>query len=100
MLQFLGFKWHIIEANPRRLGGRLFTKYLNDELDYGNYYDIGAMRFPFTPVMERTFEVFHKTETKLGKYIMKADKQPMRYNDITKWNEEGKDLGFDPFQVS
>lgn len=57
----------VLEANPDRLGGRIFTKYF-DEQRNGNaitncksgigdedyrYFDVGAMRFPKMPIHDR-----------------------------------------------
>lgn len=87
--QFLGIDWHIFEANPDRLGGRLYTYWFDEQLaqkpDQHDYYDIGAMRYPYTPVMDRTFRVFEATKTETGAYLMKDEqgRQPTRYNDIT-----------------
>ncbi|KAF2108807.1 hypothetical protein BDV96DRAFT_586723 [Lophiotrema nucula] len=67
----LNVQYEILEANndpmpntsPRdygRVGGRLFTwdewKLNNPELPV--YYDVGAMRYPYNPVMQRTFDLF------------------------------------------
>lgn len=102
----LKIKWHIIEANPDRLGGRLYTKYLTEvpgqEPTKHDYYDIGAMRYPKTPIMERTFQLFEMTRTRLGDYQMKSkgDKAPVRYNDRTCFTE-GQSLDpDDQFKVS
>jgi threonine dehydrogenase-like Zn-dependent dehydrogenase len=48
ILQSLGIKYEILEANPKRIGGRLYTHYFSDPNAEGNeskhdYYDIGAM---------------------------------------------------------
>jgi len=46
-------KIEILEANPNRLGGRVFTKYFGNaklaepgSSEYYNYFDVGAMRLP------------------------------------------------------
>lgn len=50
----LTFKYHILEAGkPERLGGRLYTHDFGGPRDTHDYYDVGAMRFPDNPVMER-----------------------------------------------
>lgn len=52
------FKYDILEASER-VGGRLFTYNFDDSpinrdgSVNRNYYDVGAMRFPDNPVMER-----------------------------------------------
>ncbi|MCJ1442522.1 MAG: hypothetical protein MMC23_003018 [Stictis urceolatum] len=104
VLQKLGIKYEILEANPDRIGGRLYTHYFQDPPQDGShmYYDIGAMRFPDTPIMKRTFDLFKKTTTptKLGEYKMRCDDQPMRYNDITKVLPKENPWKDDPFKVS
>jgi hypothetical protein len=51
ILQHLGIDYEILEASDR-IGGRVYThKFPGD--DESSYYDIGAMRFPHTPVMKR-----------------------------------------------
>ncbi|KAI0467097.1 hypothetical protein F4859DRAFT_495118 [Xylaria cf. heliscus] len=102
----LVFEYEILEANSfDRLGGRLFTYNFSGEGDPHNYYDVGAMRFPKTPVMKRLFDLFDKLgmqETDLETqpnapngsiipyYMKNGDTQsqsiePWRYNDITIW---------------
>lgn len=86
----LELDWHIIEANPNRLGGRLYTKYMDEKESFlHDYYDIGAMRYPNTPVMERTFKLFKMTRTRLGDYLMKSGEEaaPSRYNDRTNFRQ-------------
>ena len=47
-------KLDILEANPDRLGGRIFTKYFgNPNGDDHKYFDVGAMRFPRIPIHDR-----------------------------------------------
>ena len=52
----LDVEYEILETNdPKRVGGRLYTHYFGDEgPKKGNhdYYDVGAMRFPNSPVMK------------------------------------------------
>ncbi|KAI1340966.1 hypothetical protein F5Y15DRAFT_414687 [Xylariaceae sp. FL0016] len=98
ILQDLGLDYEILEANPDRIGGRLYTHYF--EKKEHQYYDIGAMRFPDTPIMWRTFKLFQYTGTELGEYIMKSDNQPTRYNDITRVLPSKDPWRNDPFQVS
>ncbi|KAI1263661.1 hypothetical protein F5Y18DRAFT_393781 [Xylariaceae sp. FL1019] len=103
ILQDLGFDYEILEANPDRVGGRLYTHYFEEsETEKHQYYDIGAMRFPDTPIMYRTFKLLREhTDTKLGQYIMTSDNEPMRYNDITCVKpKKGQPTSEDPFKVS
>lgn len=54
LLDFLNIKYEILEANPDRVGGRLYTHYFGEQKDGTHqYYDIGAMRFPNSPIMAR-----------------------------------------------
>ncbi|KAI0343917.1 amine oxidase [Trametopsis cervina] len=56
LLGRVGIPCDIIEANGR-IGGRLYThRFENDNTGY-DYYDVGAMRFPKTPFMRRTFNL-------------------------------------------
>lgn len=57
ILKSLGIEYEILEAS-NRIGGRVYTHRFSN--DPGDYYDVGAMRFPETPEMKRTFELFHK----------------------------------------
>lgn len=51
LLKFLEIPYEILEANPKRVGGRLYTHRFSDKPH--DYYDIGAMRYPDSPVMFR-----------------------------------------------
>ena len=45
--------YDILEANEeKRLGGRLYTHHFTPEKDH-LYYDVGGMRFPDNPMMQR-----------------------------------------------
>ena len=50
ILDHLGVPYDILEANDRP-GGRILTHYFSTRRH--DYYDIGAMRFPKVPLMER-----------------------------------------------
>ena len=50
ILDHLGVAYDILEASPRP-GGRILTHYFS--IRKHDYYDIGAMRFPNVPPMER-----------------------------------------------
>ena len=56
ILKFLKIDFEILEASER-VGGRLLTHYFTDRPKpptiSHDYYDVGAMRFPDTPVMAR-----------------------------------------------
>ena len=51
----LDVDYEILELHDEdRLGGRLYTHYFgNQEENLHDYYDVGAMRFPDSPVMSR-----------------------------------------------
>ncbi|CAO2647477.1 Nn.00g083990.m01.CDS01 [Neocucurbitaria sp. VM-36] len=106
ILKFLGIEYEILEANPDRLGGRVYTHHFKTEeptkdpredtiaKPVHDYYDIGAMRFPNSPIMARTFDLFkrlnmgepgkprHKDNVLIPYYMIGVN-CPTRYNDIT-----------------
>lgn len=93
ILESLGIKCEILEAAPKP-GGRLHTHYFDEGQDPTKYqyYDVGAMRYPEIPIMERTFDLFKrvrftKENGKLIKYYMNAEDNntPLLYNNI-RWN--------------
>jgi hypothetical protein len=120
ILQSLGIEYEILEADSK-VGGRLFThQFSSAPNDYyvsrgfisqdnnGLYtclmsccgsQDVGAMRFPDTPLMHRTFDLFERLkfdDKTLIPYIMTTG------NDITLFNGyfgTGTPTG-DPFHVS
>ena len=52
MVPDLNFSYEILEAaDEARFGGRLFTHKFSEKLH--DYYDVGAMRFPEIPIMDR-----------------------------------------------
>ncbi|CAE6367727.1 unnamed protein product [Rhizoctonia solani] len=63
------FEVDIYEASDR-IGGRLYTHRFNNKSIIGtpapggryDYFDVGAMRFPNTPIMEKTFKLFETLE--------------------------------------
>ncbi|KAJ4377537.1 hypothetical protein N0V83_000362 [Neocucurbitaria cava] len=95
ILAFLGIDYEILEANPERMGGRVYTHHFTPkEENPHDYYDIGAMRFPDSPIMARTFDLFKrldmgepgqcpKENNVLIPYYMIGKNCPTRYNDIT-----------------
>ncbi|KAG8999540.1 hypothetical protein FRB90_012053 [Tulasnella sp. 427] len=56
MLESVGVPYEVLEARDR-VGGRLFTYKFKDSDTY-DYFDVGAMRFPRTDAMKRTFKLF------------------------------------------
>lgn len=59
ILKSLHIEYTMIEASGR-IGGRVYTHRFSQ--DAGDYYDVGAMRFPESPEMERLFHLFSGLE--------------------------------------
>ncbi|TFY70187.1 hypothetical protein EVG20_g2809 [Dentipellis fragilis] len=68
ILQDLGVPYQILEANDR-IGGRIFTRRFNGSAGYDapkgtparyDYFDVGAMRYPRIPFMDRVFDLFER----------------------------------------
>ena len=99
ILDHLGIKYDLLEANDRP-GGRVLTHYFSTRKH--DYYDIGAMRFPNVPPMERTFDLFARTGVPLIDYHMSGPLNPKSYNGVTVFPpEEGTiSMKTDPFKVS
>ncbi|KAK3990704.1 hypothetical protein QBC44DRAFT_368672 [Cladorrhinum sp. PSN332] len=104
----INLEYDIFEAGGvNRVGGRLFTYSFPAGKAQGphDYYDVGGMRFPDNPVMQRVFELFAwldmdkvplERDTPNGKLIPYSmtntnergfQNEPFRYNDITKWGQ-------------
>jgi hypothetical protein len=100
--------YEIFEANdPSRVGGRLFTYNFPPDPPQNpqgphDYYDVGGMRFPQNPIMERVFELFDwldmpmvplEKDTPNGSLVPYSmtntegedQNEPFRYNDKTRW---------------
>ncbi|KAF4601469.1 hypothetical protein EYR38_006122 [Pleurotus pulmonarius] len=103
ILDSLNIKYEIIEAS-QRTGGRLYThKFKSSDVSEGekyDYYDVGAMRFPDTPVMTRLFNLFRYAPlnrgdfqlfSKLKDYYFKDAKgnNLLYYNDVRKRQNSG-----------
>ncbi|KAI0447287.1 hypothetical protein F4803DRAFT_364707 [Xylaria telfairii] len=83
--------YDILEASPR-VGGRVYTHYFSENAH--DYYDIGAMRFPKIPIMDRTFDLFTRTKMPLIPYYLSSDRTVDLYNDY--FHQDGPD----PYHVS
>lgn len=96
ILESLGITYEIMEASDR-IGGRVYTHRFSE--GRGDYYDVGAMRFPETPVMKRTFHLFeilgiqkrpsepgtaHEEEGTLIPYYMTSPNTPSYFNGIVR----------------
>ncbi|TFY52279.1 hypothetical protein EVG20_g10620 [Dentipellis fragilis] len=110
ILQDLGIDCEILEASER-IGGRVYTHRFNGQAGYDaprntparyDYFDVGAMRFPDIPFMERVFDLFKRvgvddllidyhlgTENNLAFYNAKP---PIRKNEVNPLS--------DPFKVA
>jgi len=75
ILDSLDIDYEILEANDR-VGGRLLTHHFSDE-PY-DYYDLGAMRFPETPIMKRVFDLFKYDKLKAPDGVQ-IDKKRIEY---------------------
>ena len=83
ILQRLGRKFDVLEASDH-VGGRMFTySFSQPPKDY-DYYDVGAMRFPYIPGMYPTFDVVDwvGATSKMIPYFLKSDNTVYYYNDI------------------
>jgi hypothetical protein len=58
------FSYEILEADPARSGGRLFTYHFSGQGH--DYFDVGVMRFPDHPIMTRC--VMFVSQSDLGRY--------------------------------
>lgn len=78
ILKSLHISYEILEASDR-IGGRVYTHRFSN--DPGDYYDAGAMRFPDTPAMDRTFRLFRqlgiekKEHVTFEEYLLTAGKK-------------------------
>ncbi|KAF5325025.1 hypothetical protein D9619_010096 [Psilocybe cf. subviscida] len=92
ILQSLNIDYEILEANDR-IGGRVFTHRfngdkgvdapVNDPARY-DYFDVGAMRFPDIPFMDRVKDLFGRLglEDRLIDYKFSAPNNLLRFNTI------------------
>ncbi|KAF3105147.1 hypothetical protein TWF569_010210 [Orbilia oligospora] len=69
--------YEILEANSR-VGGRAYTHHFSDKSH--DYYDIGAMRFPNTKTMKRTFKLIEDTKTPTLPYYLIGSNTPKLFN--------------------
>ncbi|KII90226.1 hypothetical protein PLICRDRAFT_584478 [Plicaturopsis crispa FD-325 SS-3] len=69
ILDSLGIKYEILEGSDR-VGGRLHTYHFEKKPGQPqgthDYYDLGAMRFPETPIMTRLFKLFNYEKLNTG----------------------------------
>ncbi|KAJ3551652.1 hypothetical protein NM688_g4583 [Phlebia brevispora] len=81
LLQHCGVDYEILEASDR-VGGRLYThKFSEDPWDY---YDVGAMRFPNTKLMDPVLKLFDIIRVKRIPYYFTTDDNLLLFNEIRK----------------
>ncbi|OCH84453.1 hypothetical protein OBBRIDRAFT_808232, partial [Obba rivulosa] len=106
MLQYLGIPFQVLEAASepnaagRKLGGRMFTRHIGDGKwsYYASRTDVGAMRFPNTPFMKRTFRLADELKVTRLPYVMKGENTFKYYNGQRYQGES--DLTGDPYKVA
>lgn len=90
ILEDLGLKYEILEASDH-VGGRILTHRFNGDIGYDapyntperyDYFDIGAMRFPKIPFMDRVFDLFKrvKIDRLLIPYNFRHENNLLYYN--------------------
>jgi monoamine oxidase len=114
ILESLGIDYEILEADEDRIGGRIFTHRFNGKQgedaergtpEYYDYFDVGAMRFPRMPFMDRLFKLIEE-KLKMGDLLI-----PYRYkgeNNLKYFNTQPPlngttqtlDAADDYFQIS
>ncbi|KAF9649823.1 hypothetical protein BDM02DRAFT_3094095 [Thelephora ganbajun] len=105
IFESLRVPYRIVDASTRdRVGGRLFTYRFPGGGPY-DYYDVGAMRFPDTPFMKRTFDLARNRglPVNLIPYVMQmVEPSPntfLFYNNA-RVNNGDPSISGDPFNVS
>jgi hypothetical protein len=112
ILEDLGIPYEILEAEDvdehAERAGRVYTHRF--DTTPGNYYDVGAMRFPDIPIMHRTFDLFKKrlelkkdrseepAQGALIPYHFTGEQTPLYYNN--KLSVGPHPTGQDTFNVS
>ncbi|THU91388.1 FAD/NAD(P)-binding domain-containing protein [Dendrothele bispora CBS 962.96] len=89
MLQSVGIGSEILEATDD-VGGRLYTYHFDKSRKPGGheYFDVGALRFPETPMMKRTFHLFKILQDKISQieYKFRSPNSTLLYNAFLKQN--------------
>ncbi|KAK6352904.1 hypothetical protein TWF696_004902 [Orbilia brochopaga] len=122
LLESIGIEYEILEANPKRLGGRMWTYRFNETAwknskpgkpEYYDYFELGAMRWPNIDWQKRLLSpslnyslinvINHhpKTAAKdkidLIKYVFTMENNTFNYNDVFRWRFQG--IEGDPFKI-
>ncbi|KAK7060039.1 amine oxidase [Favolaschia claudopus] len=102
-----GMTYDILEANPNRIGGRLYTHRFSDSPN--DYFDAGAMRYPKIPWMKAIFSLFEFLNLDGPKSLIPYYLGDVRGNNIRHFNNisissarlEAADArgNFDPFST-
>ncbi|KAJ7466775.1 amine oxidase [Mycena galericulata] len=79
-----GLTYDILEANPGRTGGRLYTHRFSDSPN--DYFDAGAMRYPKIPWMKPTFALFKFLNLDDPKSLIPYHLGDLRGNNIRHFN--------------
>ncbi|KAF7378472.1 Amine oxidase [Mycena sanguinolenta] len=79
-----GITYDILEANPDRTGGRLYTHRFSDSPN--DYFDAGAMRYPKIPWMKPTFALFKFLNLDDPKLLIPYHLRDLRGNNIRHFN--------------
>ncbi|KAJ7898066.1 amine oxidase [Mycena leptocephala] len=79
-----GITYDILEANPDRTGGRLYTHRFSDSPN--DYFDAGAMRYPKIPWMKPTFALFKFLKLDDPKLLIPYHLGDLRGNNIRHFN--------------
>ncbi|OAX37381.1 FAD/NAD(P)-binding domain-containing protein [Rhizopogon vinicolor AM-OR11-026] len=95
ILKELGIPFDILEASER-VGGRMYTHRFSEAPN--DYYDVGAMRWPDIPVMNKAFSLFEELHIPLIPYHMNGKNTPMMFNNIL--GPPVNPLEFDPYKFS
>ncbi|TFY58617.1 hypothetical protein EVG20_g8079 [Dentipellis fragilis] len=110
ILQDLGIEYEILEANDR-IGGRIFTHRFNGEAgrhapkntpERYDYFDVGAMRFPDIPFMNRVFDLIRRVRVDdlLVDYHLGVGNNLAYYNTRGPFRKSDIRPKSDPFGVS
>ncbi|KAJ7633340.1 amine oxidase [Mycena polygramma] len=79
-----GITYDILEANPDRAGGRLYTHRFSDSPN--DYFDAGAMRYPRIPWMKPTFALFKFLHLDDPKSLIPYHLADLRGNNVHHFN--------------
>lgn len=94
ILQDLGLPYEVLEANPRRLGGRIYThRFSPDSFDAPvgdarryDYVDMGAMRYPAFPFQRPFFQLLKTLgidHLRIPYQMSTSTNTILRFNDIS-----------------